>query len=81
MPILRNATVPSHLVKQEQIPILVYFHEKAVRGDDKGWDAVGGYKIILRHKIYKKREASKRATTKTKAKDETHHQVSSRNAL
>ena len=32
MPILRNATVPSHLVKQEQITILVYFHEKAAEG-------------------------------------------------
>ena len=35
IPILRNATVPSHLVKQEQITILVYFDEKTVRGDDR----------------------------------------------
>ena len=32
MPILRNATVPSHLIMQEQITILVYFHEKAAEG-------------------------------------------------
>ena len=35
MPILRNATVPSHLILQEQITILFYFHEKTVRGDDR----------------------------------------------
>ena len=31
--------------------------------------------------LHKKREASKPATRISKAKDETHHQVSSRNAL
>ena len=41
MPIFRNATVPSHLILQEQITILFYFHEKTAEGMI-GWDAVAG---------------------------------------
>ena len=85
MPILRNATVPSHLVMQEQITILVYFHEKAA----EGMTGFGMQWVVKNNSpsqyalqnLHKKREASKPATTKTKARDETHHQVSSRNAL